>query len=366
MESLLPRQHQAVGHESSERAGKQLHASASVPQAGAWRQVSCSGALPGKAKRRNVDCRKRASSKTLDPPGRSISCVPRRTQEPTSKVRIQVLRIHFNNRDLTAVHIAPAPDPLWEAVLALHVLTGPNQLAPVALRPWRDRARTEVDERRLGGAIRMLSTLAPHAAGYFPDFLTPAEAVDGLEAGLGALRSTPRGRLASDIGFAAQQRPLPSWASELAAGDRVRLEELTDAIRLVHHTLIAPGWSEVAATVDADAAVRFRAWRAGGVNRLLDSLRPVLRWQPPVLEADYPAPMDLYLNGRGLRLIPSFFCFRRPVALVDHELPPVVVYPIDHAPTWVPSEPRARHPLALTKILGATSLRVSFAVVSGS
>lgn len=256
------------------------------------------------------------------------------------------------------MHIAPEPDPLWEAVLALHVLTGPKQSAPVALGPWRDRARVEVDERQLGGAVRMLGALAPHAAGYFPDFLTPAEAVDGLEAGLDALRGTPRRRLAHDIGFAARQRPLPSWAGDLVVGDRTRLGELTDAVQLVHNTLIAPGWSESAATVAADASVRFQAWCAGGTERLLDSLRPTLRWQPPVLEADYPAPMDLHLNGRGLRLIPSFFCFRRPVALVDHELPPVLVYPIDHAPTWAPSVPRAQHPQALATALGATRARI--------
>jgi hypothetical protein len=76
-----------------------------------------------------------------------------------------VLRIHLTDQDLAAVRIAPAPDPLREGVLALHVLTGPRHLTPVALGPWRDPARAEVDARRLGGAVRMLTALAPRTAG---------------------------------------------------------------------------------------------------------------------------------------------------------------------------------------------------------
>jgi DNA-binding transcriptional ArsR family regulator len=55
-----------------------------------------------------------------------------------------------------------------------------------------------------------------------------------------------------------------------------------------------------------------------------------MRWQPPVLHVDYPVDQDLYLNGRGLLLVPSFFCWGRPVTLLDADLPPVLIYAIDH------------------------------------
>ncbi|WP_246278608.1 winged helix-turn-helix domain-containing protein [Phytohabitans rumicis] len=55
-----------------------------------------------------------------------------------------------------------------------------------------------------------------------------------------------------------------------------------------------------------------------------------MRWNAGVLEVhDYPTERDLHLDGRGLLLVPSFFCARTPVALVDPALPPVLVYPID-------------------------------------
>ena len=38
---------------------------------------------------------------------------------------------------------------------------------------------------------------------------------------------------------------------------------------------------------------------------------------------------ELHLDGRGLLLVPSFFCAATPVALLDPALPPVLVYPVD-------------------------------------
>jgi DNA-binding transcriptional ArsR family regulator len=58
------------------------------------------------------------------------------------------------------------------------------------------------------------------------------------------------------------------------------------------------------------------------------SLAPLVTWAPPVLLVhDYPVDRDLVLGGRGLRLIPSYFCFGAPVALADPDLDPVLVYP---------------------------------------
>ncbi|WP_410660056.1 ArsR/SmtB family transcription factor [Amycolatopsis sp. lyj-112] len=39
-----------------------------------------------------------------------------------------------------------------------------------------------------------------------------------------------------------------------------------------------------------------------------------------MLTARYPLDRDLHLRGRGLRLVPSYFCWDTPVALADDEL----------------------------------------------
>ncbi|WP_243859218.1 hypothetical protein [Amycolatopsis arida] len=87
-----------------------------------------------------------------------------------------------------------------------------------------------------------------------------------------------------------------------------------------------PEWSAVITHIGAAHARCEHAVRSGGTAALLTSLGPVLRWDPPVLSADYPNDLDIRLGGRGLRLIPSYFCWRYPVALADPTLPPVLVY----------------------------------------
>ncbi|WP_128376411.1 ArsR/SmtB family transcription factor [Streptomyces cavernae] len=123
---------------------------------------------------------------------------------------------------------------------------------------------------------------------------------------------------------------------------------------------LAPVWPRIRSLVDAERAALGRAQLDRGVDGLLDSLRPVLRWSPPVLEADYPVDRDLHLAGRGLLLVPSVFCWRTPVTLVDAELRPVLVYPIAPGPDWW-SDLDDRSPKALARLLGpsrAAALRV--------
>ncbi|MFD1271279.1 hypothetical protein ACFQ51_02890 [Streptomyces kaempferi] len=58
--------------------------------------------------------------------------------------------------------------------------------------------------------------------------------------------------------------------------------------------------------------MRSRALLDGGTQALLEGLRPMARWNAPVLEVNYPVERDLYLDGRGLLLVPSYFCWRLP------------------------------------------------------
>ncbi|MFI9624576.1 ArsR/SmtB family transcription factor [Streptomyces sp. NPDC052042] len=235
-----------------------------------------------------------------------------------------MLRVHFTDADLAKVRVAPGPDPLWETVLGVQLL---SQRAPRSFGEWRQRARAELRRGGADGPARLVGAAAPPAS-YFPDFLTPVEAHRGLAAGLDALRATPSARLDRELARTASTRRLPRWFAGLAAGERGHLDELSDALRRVHDTIVRPDWTRAAATVEADRMVRARALRDGGVPGLLESLRPVLDWRPPTLYVRYPEARDIHLDGRGLCLIPSFFCHGSPVALGDPALPQVLVYPI--------------------------------------
>jgi DNA-binding transcriptional ArsR family regulator len=101
----------------------------------------------------------------------------------------------------------------------------------------------------------------------------------------------------------------------------------------------------------------------GGLDGLLASMRPLMRWRPPVLEVDYNIDRDLHLRGRGLRFVPSYFCSRVPVSLADPELPPVLVYPIAQQFTW---RPLVRPSGSLDKLVGPTRAAVLRAIGTGA
>ncbi|AZM50295.1 transcriptional regulator [Streptomyces sp. WAC 06738] len=263
------------------------------------------------------------------------------------------LRIHFGDRDFRHVQLTGTADPMWEAILGLHVLSTPPARLPARLRPWRRRAAARLHGGELRAACRLLRDLAPADAPYFPDFLTPVESEEGLSAALETLLATPGRRLARELREAARHRPLPAWTRRLAAGDRAQLGRVADAVRRFHARLIVPEWSEVEATIAAD-----REWRMaaldGGMPAVLGTLRP-FRWRGGVLTAPYPVDYDLRLRGRGVRLIPSFFCHTAPIAIADPSLPPVVVYPVRRHPAGpVPGRP----PPALAALLGTARARV--------
>ncbi|WP_345943821.1 helix-turn-helix domain-containing protein [Streptomyces sp. SID3212] len=282
-----------------------------------------------------------------------------------------MLRIHFTGKDLGGVRMAGGPDPLWETILSFHRIR--DRRGPLVFGEWRTETRS-----RLNGETRLLSALVPQR-GYFPDFLTPSEGRHGLDAGLEALRATAPERIRAELALLAENRGArkarparkdparhtdsPRLA-DLADGEPAPLARLVEVLRAYHRAAIEPYWPHIRARADADRALRGRALLDGGADELLATLPPMLRWRAPVLEADYPVDRELHLNGRGLRLQPSFFCRSTPVVLHDPALPPVLVYPVTHSDVPVPHErPDAR--LSLGRLVGHTRSAVLEAIEHG-
>lgn len=271
-----------------------------------------------------------------------------------------MLKIFFSGDDVARTRVARAPDPLWETVLSLHILQ--NRRAQASFGPWRDAASERLRQARPSLDLRLLLTLNP-PTGYFPDFLTPSAGFDGLGAGLDALAATSPALLRRDLGILASERPLPAEAGDLARGDGAALTHLANIMRAYFDAALAPHWSTVESVVEADRARRVRAIAGSGAAGLLESLRPAMRWHGEELHVDYPFDQEMHLGGRGLLLVPSYFCWRYPVTLLDPSLPPVLVYPAerpaaDHA---IPDESRR----ALRALLGSTRASALAAVGDG-
>ncbi|GAA1686298.1 winged helix-turn-helix domain-containing protein [Fodinicola feengrottensis] len=234
-----------------------------------------------------------------------------------------MLRIWFDSEDLGRLRVARQPHQLWETVLSLQMLSG-RQGGP-AFANWRQRTGSRLANNPSYEALRQLRPLIP-TAGYFPDFLTPADPNGSFSDAVSAVVRTPRGQVSQELELLASSRS-PDQRRDLPT--EYNLDKLADALAHYHHTAVGPYAQRLHALVDADRAVRARALLDGGAEALLESLVPMAHWRPPVLEVEYPLDQDLQLGGRGLLLVPSVFCWHYAVTLLDPSLPPTLVYPVE-------------------------------------
>jgi len=96
-----------------------------------------------------------------------------------------------------------------------------------------------------------------------------------------------------------------------------------------HRLAVAPHREKIRASIDAERAQRARALADGGLDLLLATLHPRLRWTSPCLEIINSKPdMVVRLAGRGLLIVPQVFA-RVPVLgppSAGHV--PILFYPI--------------------------------------
>jgi DNA-binding transcriptional ArsR family regulator len=261
-----------------------------------------------------------------------------------------MLRIHFEADDLARTRILEEPDPMWETLLSSHQLQG--GAAPAVFGDWRSSVRARLDR-----SAALLFALAP-PRGYSVDFLTPALGAYDLDSAIDGVLSTPRSVVRADLTALAAERRPPAWAPALADGCLDVLRRLGHAIRQYFAVALAPSWSAITGLVRADRLQRGHTLLNSGVEGLLATLHPTVRWNSPVLEVAYPVDQELHLGGRGLLLVPSMFCWQSPVTLLDPGRQPVLVYPIGRRPGWFGEAPSR----SAEQLLGRTRAAVLEAI----
>jgi biotin operon repressor len=233
-----------------------------------------------------------------------------------------MLRIHFQPEDLTRTTVAPSADVLWETLLGLHAVQ--ERDGDIAFDRWR-----RVTAPRIPSSLRPLLELAP-PGGHSPGFLTPTRGEDGIEEGMDAIRATPRERLVRDL---ARQSRAPFFALRLEAGAPDVTDRIAADMGRFFAIAVGPYWPQISRDVEADRRRHLRTLGAHGVERLLDTLHPSVRWRHPVLQVDDRADRDLHLAGRGITLIPAFFCRQYPLTPTDPGPHPLLVVPVSRR-TW--------------------------------
>lgn len=271
-----------------------------------------------------------------------------------------MLRIHFSDLDLARTHLAAEPDPMWEIASSLHRFQ--TRRGRWAHERWHTRAVHALRDTTLGRAVRtLLMPLYPRAE-YFPDFLTPGEAGEGLDAGLDAILALPEGRVTREIAHLDPHRGAAAMLRDLPAPRQRRV--LTKTLRAYHQVVIEPVAGEMRAMLDGERAFRSRHLLDGGVEGLLRGLGPAFEWRAPVLTVlDHVDDRDLHLDGRGLRLVPSYFCWQQPVTLADPSLSQVLVYPLSRTAA---EHVAASSERALAALIGGSRALVLAACAAGA
>lgn len=234
------------------------------------------------------------------------------------------LRMVFDYQDLQRVRIADSADPMWELVLSVQMAQIP--CVPAPFLAWRDGLENRLcrvaPPRR---ALVLLRRLVP-PSGNFPDFLTPPDLVTEIDAGCEALLCTSAECFHAEIAALSNGRRPSGWVRSLARGDREQVGEVVGAVRHGYDLLVAPQWSSVLEAVAVDRASRVREMAGRGVGPMLATLPGILSWDGRVLHTRYPMDRTVHLGGRGLTLLPSYFCWGNPITWINPELPPVLVY----------------------------------------
>jgi DNA-binding transcriptional ArsR family regulator len=172
-----------------------------------------------------------------------------------------------------------------------------------------------------------------------------------------------------------------AWVRDLSAGDRRARRELVRRFDDYHQHAVGPYWDAMRRHLEAEAAHRARIMAEGGVDRLLATLHPGVRWRPPRLDIGPSArtgcpggngqrgvqPRFHVPDGRSLVLVPAVFDLHEPYLLwstADETLPYVLLYPalrdIDDARSlWSAPGPSHR---ALEMLVGRTRARALEAI----
>ena len=207
----------------------------------------------------------------------------------------QLTRVRFNTDDLLLTRFGEAPAPLAEVSAGMLELRRPS--AGSGPGRWVVRAR-----RAFPATARPLLDLIP-ATLPSPMFVDPV--VPGLDEGLEIVRATPRSVLREEVpaSWRGAGRP-PSWLRALVDGDREAMETVVRALRDFYFACIAPYWSRIVATFQADIAERIPVLATSGLAGVLNTLHDDLAWRDSTLVRSWRTG-DCSLDGEGLQLLPS-------------------------------------------------------------
>ncbi|RZU74969.1 helix-turn-helix protein [Micromonospora kangleipakensis] len=279
-------------------------------------------------------------------------------------------RLHLTPTDLGKIRLSPRPSPVVETALSALLLR--QATTDPFVRRWRARAANALGPAGApimqvmgSGLVQISDLLYRHA-------LTAASYDEAVEAFL----ATPQPIISRDLTHVIGDRPAAA-ARDLRDGNRNVMEAVAANLRRYHRAVADPQWINVVRQGHIAFATQRRSFAENGVDWLLRNLYPTVRWDPPVLTLYIPCPTDerfgscryhhlhdihsdVFLQGRGLVLVPSLFVpsFSCWLWCDDYDdRPAILIYPATTDRTALES-PDARRPGQLAPLLGSTRAAV--------
>ncbi|MEV6393312.1 DUF5937 family protein [Streptomyces sp. NPDC051907] len=255
--------------------------------------------------------------------------------------------MHFGEADLLRIRFAVSP--LWETQEAVRTLKRPDRHGYHL--PWLRRIR----EAARGLDLTGLWLLMP-ARGHAPDFLGPPPIgpAASFEDEIAAVRGVDPEVARQDMAWSLSDTPgaADSPQGRAFVADPARaVRELADTVELAWHTLVEPEWPRLRALLEADVAFHTRRLARSGLEGLFADLHPRLRWSDRTLTLATRGDHVRRLDGQGLMLLPSVFCWPDIVTGFEPPWQPTVAYPARGiGALW--AEPAGSPPEALARLLG--------------
>ncbi|WP_433167116.1 ArsR/SmtB family transcription factor [Kribbella sp. CA-247076] len=243
-----------------------------------------------------------------------------------------MLTLHLSALDLARTVVRPEPVLSTELVAAGRRLVQPG--VPRHLETWYARTRAA-----LRPVMRPFLDLMA-VPRWAPDFLMSVDVGNQhFDRQVEQVLATPGDVLRAELRPRVDAGELPARTAALAAGDRSALEQLGAAMIAFHQVALAPYWPEITAAVHADRAARGTTLVDQGIDQVLRTLSPHLRWEASSLSYECPGGNDVELEacGRGLVLVPSYLA---PVPSFQNSPggPVRIRYPIDRLPVELTTE----------------------------
>lgn len=206
-------------------------------------------------------------------------------------------------------------------------LAGPG--AHPVLRGWVQKVRPRVASAGLDHG--WLAALIP-AAGYLPDFLTPASAelLPDLAAELDAVGSTPAEQIRRELdmyvgGFG---NPEGARVRMLRTRPDAALAELVDEVAAFWDLALAPYWARIRTVLEADVFHRARQVAEFGAGHLFNDLHSTVSWdEDTLLLVRRQCALSRITAGAGMVLVPSVFGLDSILTRVVAPEPPQLSYP---------------------------------------